>query len=234
MIIGVTFGGGFFSAAYAGPLLPLITLAGNVVITGDSDLQGNVDVGGTLTPADYADRTIQLDDLTPDLQSLIPSEIPFCPFSSQLGFVYEGIVDLVIDFNNDIPFSVTEGDPIKGVYCYAANTPDNQLISDKVGKYKLQFATYSIGNNNFDCVIGGPSFLEIANDNVDDFYIIHCAIIGGEVKVTLIDNDRTVFSDDSLPPTVPPISEFETNLYQAGPFGSAFLDGHITTLIQVQ
>ena len=46
MIISLAFVGGMFSAAYAGPILPTITLAGNVHTTGDSVVDGDLSVGG--------------------------------------------------------------------------------------------------------------------------------------------------------------------------------------------
>ena len=42
-LIGIAFVGGLFSAVYAGPMMPKITLAGDVDVTND------LDVGGTLT-----------------------------------------------------------------------------------------------------------------------------------------------------------------------------------------
>ncbi len=44
-IIAVVFVGGMFTVAYAGPILPMITLAGDVTITGDMTCPGCVDSG---------------------------------------------------------------------------------------------------------------------------------------------------------------------------------------------
>jgi len=44
-IIAVSFVGGMFTVAYAGPMLPMITLAGDVTITGDMTCPGCVDSG---------------------------------------------------------------------------------------------------------------------------------------------------------------------------------------------
>jgi len=44
-IIAVSFVGGMFTVAYAGPMLPMITLAADVTITGDMTCPGYVDSG---------------------------------------------------------------------------------------------------------------------------------------------------------------------------------------------
>ena len=41
-IIAVAFVGGMFTVAYAGPIMPKITLAGNVDVTGDLDVNGPI------------------------------------------------------------------------------------------------------------------------------------------------------------------------------------------------
>lgn len=48
-IITAAFVGGLFTAAYAGPILPLITLAGDTRTLGDADVDGDLNVDGTLT-----------------------------------------------------------------------------------------------------------------------------------------------------------------------------------------
>jgi len=45
-IISLAFVGGMFTSVYAGPILPTITLAGNVHTTGDSVVDGDLSVGG--------------------------------------------------------------------------------------------------------------------------------------------------------------------------------------------
>ena len=59
-IIAVAFVGGLFTAVYAGPIMPMITLAGDVTITGDMTCPGCVD------SADIADGTITEFDLGTD------------------------------------------------------------------------------------------------------------------------------------------------------------------------
>jgi len=56
-IIAVAFVGGLFTAAYAGPILSMITLDGDVTITGDLICPGCVD------SAEIADGTITQDDI---------------------------------------------------------------------------------------------------------------------------------------------------------------------------
>ena len=48
-IISVAFVGGMFTVAYAGPILPMITFAGNTHTLGDADIDGSLNVDGTLT-----------------------------------------------------------------------------------------------------------------------------------------------------------------------------------------
>jgi len=49
-IIAVAFVGGLFSAAYAGPILPKITLAGDVDVLGNLATDGPIQTGSTITP----------------------------------------------------------------------------------------------------------------------------------------------------------------------------------------
>lgn len=61
-IIAVAFVGGLFTAAYAGPILPMITLGGDVTITGDMICPGCVDsaeiADGTITQADLGFNSV--------------------------------------------------------------------------------------------------------------------------------------------------------------------------------
>ena len=98
----------------------MVTVSGNFTVTGDSDLQGNVGVGGTLTPADYADESIQLEDLSPALQLILRMG---CSNPTSLGFLYEGQVTTVFDFNNLLGGGINVGDTISGFYCYQGDEP---------------------------------------------------------------------------------------------------------------
>jgi len=66
-LIAVAFVGGLFSAAYAGPILPTITLGGDTHTLGDADIDGTLNVDGTLTAPDITslnDRVAALESLT--------------------------------------------------------------------------------------------------------------------------------------------------------------------------
>ena len=56
-IIAVAFVGGMFTVAYAGPMLPMITLAGDTHTTGDADIDGNLNVDGQITNTAMASQT---------------------------------------------------------------------------------------------------------------------------------------------------------------------------------
>jgi len=62
-IIAATFLAGI-GTAYAGPVFTTITLGGNTHTLGDSDVDGNLNVDGTLTGATVNDLQTQIDGNT--------------------------------------------------------------------------------------------------------------------------------------------------------------------------
>jgi len=266
VLISVIFVAGA-GTAYAGMVLPMITLAGDVTITGDMTCPGCVDsadiadatikgadiadgtissrdiTDGTINSIDIKDGTIQLDDLSPELRVLLG--LGPCPNTSSLGFVYQGQVTIVADPSNFLGGGINVGEMIKGVYCYAPNTPDT-FGSESVGFYSLEFYSISIGNDDFVCSDG--MVLVISNDSGGgDIYNVSCSGMSSPLYsvvplsdgfIQLIDTDQTIFVDDSLPQSAPDLNEFETK-----PFVWFFdndseiigaVDGIITSLIQIQ
>jgi len=105
----------------------------------------------TVTSNEIKDETIQLDDLSLELRVLLG--LGHCPNTSSLGFVYQGQVTIVADPSNFLGGGINVGEMIKGVYCYAPNTPDT-FGSESVGFYSLEFYSISIGNDDFVCSDG--------------------------------------------------------------------------------
>lgn len=77
-IISVAFVGGLFSAVYAGPMMPMITLAGNTHTTGDSQVDGTLNVDSTISSPTITDLDSRLSSL--ENQFLNPS--PSCSGSA--------------------------------------------------------------------------------------------------------------------------------------------------------
>ena len=215
---------------------------GNFTVTGDSDLQGNVGVGGTFTPADYADGSIQVDDLSPALQLLLG--IPSCPTANSLGFVYEGQVTTVNDSIDPLVGGINVGETIRGVYCYAPNAPDEDNTNPEIGTYVMEFYSIIIGDDIFDCVSSRLQIFNVATQTRDG-YDLSCQAMSSKLDsflfsssfMQLSDNDQTVFVDDSLPQSAPDLNEFEqkTFSWHFGNFApSNFVQGTITSLVQIQ
>jgi len=266
VLISVIFVAGA-GTAYAGIVLPMITLAGDVTITGDMTCPGCVDsadiADGTITGADIADGTIssrditagtinsaeikdgtiQLDDLSPELRVLLG--LGTCPNTSSLGFVYQGQVTSVMDPSNFLGGGINVGEMIKGVYCYAPNTPDT-FGSPSVGFYSLEFYSISIGNDDFVC--SDDMVLVISNDSGgSDVYSVTCEGMSSPLFsvplsdgfIQLSDTDQTIFVDDSLPQSAPDLIEFETKKFEwffedEGTEIIGLVNGIITSLIQIQ
>ena len=266
VLISVIFVAGA-GTAYAGIVLPMITLAGDVTITGDMTCPGCVDsadiADGTITGADIADGTIssrditagtinsaeikdgtiQLDDLSPELRVLLG--LGTCPNTSSLGFVYQGQVTSVTDSSNFLGGGINVGEMIKGVYCYAPNTPDT-FGSAQIGSYSLEFYSISIGNDDFVCSdnMGLAILVDVGGR---DGYDVNCGGMSStlfsivpisEGTMSLSDTDQTIFVDDSLPQSAPDFNEFETKtflwFFDNDSEITGGVEGIITSLIQIQ
>jgi len=89
-IIAVAFVGGLFSAVYAGPMMPTITLGGNTHTTGNADIDGTLNVDSTISSPTITDLDSRLGNL--ENQFLNPS--PSCSGSAAC---IPGIVTANID-----------------------------------------------------------------------------------------------------------------------------------------
>ncbi len=238
LVLFIILGGIVVSTATA---MVMVTISGNFTVTGDSDHQGNVGVGGTLTPEDYANGSIRLVDLSPEIRLLLG--VPTCPNPNPLGFVYEGQVTSVSDSENNLGGGINVGETIKGLYCYDSNTPDIEPGIPDFGRYSLVFHEVSIGDDDFSCAFGR---LEIGNNfGGRDGYDVSCkgmssllySFMESDGTMQLSDTDQTIFADDSLPQSAPDLNQFETRTFSWIPVsdnGPSFVDGTITSLVQIQ
>lgn len=254
LVLFILLGAVGVGTAYAG-ILPLITLSGDVLIIGDTELEGklldtNDDAGtsgqllsSTETGTDWIDApivtpgSIQLEDLSPELVELLGLGAPPCPNPSHLGYVMEGQVTLVSDNDNQFGGSISVGDTWNAFYCIDPNTPDlfpNNLIQ---GSYEIDSITATIGDYEVPC--SDVKFVAIENGQSDDDYLVFCATNEPESLFNpfLRDTDATVFDDDSLPQSGPDFGEFEENSMSfnlEGNIQSSVLQATLTSFVQVQ
>ena len=239
LVLFIILGGIVVSTATA---MVMVTISGNFTVTGDSDLQGNVGVGGTLTPEDYANGSIRLVDLSPEIRLLLG--VPTCPNPNPLGFVYEGQVTTVNDSIDPLVGGINVGETIRGVYCYAPNAPDEDNTNPEIGTYVMEFYSIIIGDDIFDCVSSRLQIFNVASQTRDG-YDLSCQAMSSLLDsflfsssfMQLSDSDQTVFVDDSLPQSAPDLNEFEqkTFSWHFGNFApSNFVQGTITSLVQIQ
>ncbi len=77
-IIGLVLVGGLFSAVYAGPIITMITFAGDTHTTGNADVDGDLNVDGTISGATIDDLQSQINSASISCQNqqAIKAQIP--------------------------------------------------------------------------------------------------------------------------------------------------------------
>jgi len=215
----------------------MVTISGNFTVTGDSDLQGNVGVGGTLTPVDYADDSIQLDDLSPELKELLG----LCSKQSHLGFVFEGEITNITDPDNLLGGLIAVGETWSTFYCLDPNTPDTQPGNPTGGEYVIDFIAITIGDND-EFVCTDFQIINIVNGASFDSYQLFCFGMNppdespSTFNIALLTTNTALFADDSLPAFAPDLNDFDgqTLSWNLGTVQKAIVLGTITSFVQVQ
>jgi len=166
-----------------------------------------------------------------------------CP-SGFIEISYFGEVIEINDSDNLLIVDIMIGETISGSYCYDPNAPDNDDRSE-VGNYFLEFYTVAIGDDDFTC--DNTSHLRTTNNFSDrDSYSLICNSMSPSISehdialsiMFLQDDDQTIFTDDSLPQSLPDFNEFESTVFtwNFGEFDifDASVGGIITSMTQLQ
>ncbi len=169
------------------------------------------------------------------------------------GFIqisYLGEITSVDDRDNLLIVDIIVGETTSGVYCYDPNTPDSDGRS-KVGLYVNSIVSYtvSIGDDDFTCDdfntlqvsnnFGGPGPLS-DNYNVICHNMSPSILEPGDSRFALSfrDTDLTIFTDDSLPQSLPDFNEFDDTSFnwsfEDDDRRDGFVRGVITSMTQLQ
>jgi len=169
------------------------------------------------------------------------------------GFIqisYLGEITSVDDRDNILIVDIIVGETTSGVYCYDPNTPDSDGRSE-VGRYINSIVSYtvSIGDDDFTCDdfntlqvsnnFGGPGPLS-DNYNVICHNMSPSILEPGDSRFALSfrDTDLTIFTDDSLPQSLPDFNEFDDTSFiwsfEDDDRRDGFVRGVITSMTQLQ
>jgi hypothetical protein len=127
-IIAVAFVGGLFSAVYAGPMMPTITLAGNTNTLGDSDIDGDLNVDGTIT------GTLSGATQNVPFQVKGPISSIVCDEAGDIG---SGSVNMFIESMENKDFMLTSA-----IFAYGTNTVNDAADDIRIAGMGLDGVNY--------------------------------------------------------------------------------------------
>ncbi len=154
---------------------------------------------------------------------LIPAQLAL---AEEITFHVEIEITDVMDDDNLLGGTVVPGDTIIGHYTFDSDFPDINTDLDTLGGYRFDNLHFEFGSFSFSSDIQAGSDLMIYTNEVgSDSYIfqdITFQQLSGptlpgpteQFRFDLRDTDGTVFSDDSLQTTPPPLDEFEVNFFR--------------------
>ncbi len=198
-IIAIAFAGGLFSAAYAGPILTMITLAGDVIITGDTTLQGDLVCIDCIDSVDIADGV-----LTAHPQIPRPNSVTTLDSSGTVGQFTS--ITIGTDGLPIISYNDSSNGNLKIAHCGNATCTSGNTAVTLAGSFsQATFTSIAIHTDGFPII----SYIDGVTGDlmVFDCGSINC--ISGINTLNLVDPDaRGFFTSITIDPDGRPIISY--------------------------
>jgi len=178
-LIGVAFVGGMFTVAYAGPIIPKITLSGDVDVTGDTTLQGDAHVA--------AGKSLFADTIQPESDFFvnIPSDFNvegFAGFGKTIT-IFQGLVNCI---NDQLGNSF---DCLDGSMIVAETVTSNEIAAGAVGASEIADGAV-VGGLGGDIADGTIKGVDIAVGAIGGVEIGANAVGAGEIRTDAVRADE--------------------------------------------